>query len=272
VAVGHYENFPVASRLVPAHLRPAVVAIYRFARAADDLADEGDATPEQRLAALAHFRTELEVIAAGGSPADPLFAALAAAVRKHNLPLAPCHDLLSAFAQDVVTTRYATEALLLDYCARSANPVGRLMLALYGSATPRNIAQSDAICTALQLTNFWQDVGIDYAKGRVYLPQEHLAQFGVDEAQIARGASDTAWQALLAFETARTRERFASGRPLVRALPWRLARELAGVIAGGERILARIDSVKGDVFRRRPTLNALDWMRVGVTAFLPGAS
>ena len=272
MAVGHYENFPVASRLVPAHLRPAVVAIYRFARSADDLADEGDATPAERLAALAHFSSQLRRIGDGDTPADPLFATLAATIRRHELPLAPFHDLLSAFAQDVTTTRYATEDLLLDYCARSANPVGRLMLALYQADSPPNLAASDAICTALQLTNFWQDVGIDDAKGRIYLPQEHLARFGVTEEQIAAQRVDGPWRALLAFETARTRERFVRGRPLVRQLPWRLARELAAVIAGGERILARIDAVGGDVFRRRPRLNFVDWTRIGVAAFLPASA
>jgi squalene synthase HpnC len=272
VAVGHYENFPVASRLVPAHLRPAVVAIYRFARSADDLADEGDATPAERLAALAQFRSQLDVIASGATPADPLFAPLAATISRHNLPLVPFYDLLSAFSQDVTTTRYPTEDLLLDYCARSANPVGRLMLALYQADSAPNVAASDSICTALQLTNFWQDVAIDYAKGRIYLPLEHLARFGVSEDQIAAYRVDERWRALLAFETARTHERFVRGRPLVRELPWRLARELAAVIAGGERILARIDSVGGDVFRRRPKLNFVDWARIGVTALLPASA
>lgn len=272
MAVGHYENFPVASRLVPAHLRPAVVAIYRFARSADDLADEGDATPAERLAALARFRSQLDTIGDGATPADPLFAALAATIGRHHLPLAPFYDLLSAFAQDVTTLRYPTEDLLLDYCARSANPVGRLMLALYQADSPANLVASDAICTALQLTNFWQDVGIDYAKGRIYLPLDHLARFGVTEDQIAAHRVDEPWRALLAFETARTHERFVRGRPLVRELPWRLARELAAVIAGGERILARIDAVGGDVFRRRPTLNFVDWARIGVVAFLPAGA
>jgi squalene synthase HpnC len=269
VAVGHYENFPVASRLVPARLRPAVVAIYRYARAADDLADEGDAAPADRLAALAGFRAQVDAIAAGVTPADPMFAALAATIREHGLPLAPFYDLLSAFSQDVTTKRYATEDDLLDYCRRSANPVGRLLLALYRADSVANVAASDCICTALQLTNFWQDVAIDSAMGRVYLPQEHLARFGLDDGAITAAVADARWQALMAFETARTRERFERGRPLVRALPWRLGLELAAVIAGGRRILARIDGVHGDVFRRRPNLNLADWARIGVRALLP---
>lgn len=272
MAVGHYENFPVASRLVPARLRPAVVAIYRYARAADDIADEGDATPAERLAALAAFHAQVDAIAAGGMPADPLFADLAAAVREHALPLAPLYDLLSAFAQDVTTTRYATEHDLLNYCRRSANPVGRLMLALYRADSLANVAASDAICTALQLTNFWQDVGVDFTLGRVYLPQDHLARFGVTDATIAAGVADDRWRALMAFETARTRERFEHGRPLVQALPWRLGLELGAVIAGGRRILARIDTVHGDVFHRRPTLNMADWARIGLRALLPAGA
>jgi squalene synthase HpnC len=266
VAVDHYENFPVASRLVPAHLRDAVVAIYRFARAADDLADEGDATPAQRRAALQGFDAQLRAIARGETPPEPPFPALASAVRRHHLPLQPFHDLVAAFTQDLFTPRYATYALLLDYCARSANPVGRLLLALYGVDLATHGGASDAICTALQQINFWQDIAIDWRKGRVYLAQEDLARFGVAEAQIGQGLVDDRWRALLAFECARSRALLRSGRPLVRALPWRAGLELAAVIAGGERVLDRVEAVGYDVFRRRPTLRRGDWALVGVRA------
>lgn len=269
MSVGHYENFPVASLLVPAALRPAVVAVYRFARAADDLADEGDASPGARLAALATFGHALDAIGRGETPALEPFPALAAAIRGHGLPLAPFRDLLAAFRQDVTTTRYADEPALLDYCARSANPVGRLMLALYGRTAPPQLAASDAICTGLQLVNFWQDVAIDWAKGRVYLPQDHLARFDVSEAQIAGGRVDAKWQALMAFETARARALLDAGRPLLAALPLRLRLEIAGVIAGGRRVLARIDRVGGDVFRQRPVLGPLDWTAVAFRAVFP---
>jgi len=259
MAVDHYENFPVASRLVPAHLRQAVVAIYRFARAADDLADEGDALPAVRRAALARYGAQLNAIERGETPAEPPFPVLAAAIRRHQLPLRPFHDLLDAFAQDVDTARYGTYAALLDYCRRSANPVGRLILALYRADTATNVAASDAVCTALQLVNFWQDVAVDWRKGRIYLPAEDLARFGVDERAIGQGHADARWQSLMAFECARTRTLFDAGRPLLQALPWRLSLELAAVIAGGERILERIDAVGGDVFRHRPTLRVLDW-------------
>lgn len=269
MSVGHYENFPVASRLVPAALRPAVVAIYRFARGADDLADEGDAPPAERIAALAAYDAALDRIAAGESPAQPPFLALAQAIRAHGLPMAPFHDLLSAFTQDVSVGRYDTFADLADYCRRSANPVGRLVLALYRADAPAHLVMSDAICTGLQLTNFWQDIRIDWAKDRVYLPQEDLDRFGVPVAQIAEGRVDDRWRALLAFETARARALLVSGRPLTRALPWRLGLELSAVIAGGLRILDRIDAVHGDVFAQRPQLRTRDWCVVAYHALLP---
>ncbi len=269
MSVGHYENFPVASKLVPAMLRPAVVAIYRFARAADDLADEGDAAPAQRLAALAAFDAALADIGRGAIPPAPPFPALAAAIREHRLPLAPFHDLLSAFAQDVTVNRYATYVELADYCRRSANPVGRLLLALYRAESPTHGLASDAVCTGLQLANFWQDVAIDWRKQRVYVPREDLDRFGVNIAQLADGRVDERWRALMAFETARARSLLLAGRPLARDLPWRLRLELSAVIEGGLRILARIDAVGGDVFTRRPTLRRWDWCTVAYHALVP---
>jgi squalene synthase HpnC len=269
VSVGHYENFPVASILMPARLRPAVVAIYRFARAADDLADEGDAAPDARVSALDAFDAELDRIAHGDVPAAPPFPALAAAIREHGLPLAPFHDLVSAFRQDVTVTRYANFDAVLDYCRRSANPVGRLLLALYAAQSPSNLEASDAICTGLQLTNFWQDIAVDWQKDRVYLPQDDLRRFGVSEAQIADGHVDDAWRALLEFEVARARRMLEAGRPLTRALPWRLGLELSAIISGGLRILDRIDRVGGDVFARRPVLATGDWIVVAWRALVP---
>lgn len=273
MTVGHYENFPVASRLVPAALRPAIVAIYRFARAADDLADEGDAAPTARLAALAGFGCALDAIEAGSTPSAPPFPALAAAIRAHDLPMAPLRDLLSAFTQDVTTGRYATYADLLDYCCRSANPVGRLLLALYGAdrgaQASDNLAASDAVCTGLQLANFWQDVAIDWRKDRVYLPQADLARFGVTVDHLAQGRADARWRELMAFETARARALLQSGHRLARRLPWRLRLELAAVIAGGTRILDRIDAVGGDVFTRRPVLRGADWCAVALRTLVP---
>jgi squalene synthase HpnC len=269
VSVGHYENFPVASILMPARLRPAVVAIYRFARAADDLADEGDAPAQVRVAALDAYDAQLDRIERGETPPEPPFPALAAAIREHHLPLEPFHDLVSAFRQDVTVTRYATFDGVLDYCRRSANPVGRLLLALYGAQTPANLAASDAICTGLQLTNFWQDIAIDWRKDRVYLPQDSLVRFGVSEAQIGDARVDDNWSALLKFEVARARGLLESGHPLTRALPFRLGLELAAIVSGGLRILNRIDAVGGDVFARRPVLATRDWAVVAWRALVP---
>lgn len=260
--VEHYENFPVASFLLPRRLVPAVEAIYAFARSADDIADEGDAAPPERLAALARYGEELDAIARGGVPADPLFARLAGVVAAYRLPVAPMHDLLSAFRQDVVTTRYADYTLLLDYCRRSANPVGRLMLELYDAVDERNLRDSDAICTALQLINFWQDVAIDLAKGRIYIPQEDLERHGVPEAELGSDPSNPAWRALMRFEVERARTLMLSGSPLARRLPGRVGWELRMMVQGGLRILESIEKVDYDVFTRRPTLQAADWIAV----------
>ena len=269
MAVDHYENFPVASRLVPARLRPAIVAVYRFARAADDLADEGDAPADTRLAALDTFERALDAIERGETPRLGPFPALAAVMRAHALPMAPFRALLSAFRQDVTITRYATRDELLDYCARSANPVGRIMLALFDVDGADELRASDAICTGLQLANFWQDVAIDAAKGRIYLPEEDLVRFGVRAQDVLAGCPGPGWPMLMAFETEYTRTHFAAGRPLLASLPFRLRLEIGAVIAGGSRILGRIDAVRGDVFRRRPTLNGVDWAAVALRALFP---
>ncbi len=270
MTVNHYENFPVASVLLPRRLAPAVEAIYAFARSADDLADEGDAAPAERLAALDRYEAALAAIERGEAQDDPMFARLAAVLAAHALPLQPLRDLLSAFRQDVVTPRYADFTGLLDYCRRSANPVGRLMLALYGAADERNLRDSDAICSALQLVNFWQDVAIDIAKGRIYIPQEDLARFGVTGADIVRGAGAAPWRALMAFEVRRARDLMHGGAPLALRLPGRVGWELRLVVQGGLRILERIEQADYDVFRRRPKLGASDWLVVGWRALRMG--
>jgi squalene synthase HpnC len=268
VPVDHYENFPVASWLAPAPLRSAIIAIYAFARSADDIADEGDASPAARLDRLDHYTAVLERIQRGENPSVPPFDALAAAIRRHELPLAPFHALLSAFRQDVLKTRYANFAELADYCTRSANPIGRLLLHLYRIDASDARDRADAICTGLQLTNFWQDIAVDWAKGRVYVPADDLARFGVSESQLASGRCDERWQRLLAFEVERARGLLGSGRPLARALPLRLRIELNLVVAGGLRVLREIDTVRGDVFRRRPTLSLRHWAAMSVGALL----
>jgi squalene synthase HpnC len=259
----HYENFPVASPLLPAHLRASVRVIYAFARSADDLADEGDAPPEVRLAALKAYRTELSRIDAGEPPQTDLFDQLADTIQRHGLATRPLHDLLSAFSQDVVQTRYPTFEALLDYCARSANPVGRIMLALFGHEQSAHLMRSDAICSALQIINFLQDVAIDWDKGRVYLPQEDLQRFGVSEQQIASAEVDARWRALMAFEVERARQIMVSGARLALDMPGRFGWELRLVVLGGLRILEKIEAVGFDVFRHRPTLNKRDWLLLG---------
>jgi len=266
MAVDHYENFPVASVLLPRRLRRPVTDIYRYARAADDIADEGDASDEQRLRELALFRNELHRIAAepGVMPGTPpaltaIFIPLAQTIAEHQLPITPFFDLLSAFEQDVSVKRYENYVSLSDYCARSANPVGRLMLHLYDAATPENIAHADAICTGLQLTNFWQDVRIDWRKQRIYIPREDLERFDVTENDIAACTLSPAWKALMAFQVARTRTLLHSGAPLARRLPGRIGLELRLVVQGGLRILERIERCDYDVFMNRPTLGWKDW-------------
>jgi phytoene synthase len=264
--VDHYENFPVASWLLPARLRPPIEAIYAFARGADDIADEGEVPDAARLEGLDRYRRALDRIQRGETPAEPPFARLAAAVRDYDLPIPLLRDLLDAFAQDVTKKRYATYAELLDYSRRSANPIGRLVLHCFektgarpGSGPGFSRERSDAICSALQFINFWQDVAVDWRKGRVYLPQEDLDRFGVTEEHIAEGRADEKWRALMAFECARSRELLLSGSPLARALPGRLGLEIRATLQGGARILDKIEAASGDVFRHRPVLRTGDW-------------
>ena len=260
MSVDHYENFPVASVLMPKRLRKPVAAIYHFARAADDIADEGDLPDHERLRQLDDFRDELAHIACDETPLMPLFQNLAAEVKQHALPMQPLHDLLDAFSQDVVTKRYANLDDLLDYCRRSANPVGNLLLHLYEEATPVNIAYSDAICTSLQLINFWQDVAKDIAIGRIYLPLDDMARFGVSEEQIAQGISNDAWRALMKFQVDRARAMMISGKPLGTILTGRIGLEMRMIIAGGLRILDKLENVQYDMFRHRPVLRPFDWV------------
>lgn len=253
MSVGHYENFPVASLLLPAQMREPVAIVYRFARTADDTADEGDDPPAHRLAKLDEFRRQLE------SPASPLLHEVRRIIREHDLPVQLFHDLLDAFSQDVVKNRYADYAAVLDYCRRSANPVGRLLLQLFKRSSETQLRQSDAICTSLQLINFWQDAALDYAKGRIYLPQDEMARHGVTDQHIAGQRCDEAWRSLMAFQLGRTRELMVSGAPLGRELPGRLGLEIRATVQGGLRILEKIEQAGYDVFRRRPLLRWTDW-------------
>ena len=254
MSVGHYENFPVASLLLPARRRGPVEVIYRFARSADDFADEGSDPPELRLQKLQRYREQLD------APAEPMFHQVQKVIREHDLPVQLFRDLLDAFAQDVTKKRYADHAEVLNYCRRSANPVGRLLLHLFKRTTESNLRQSDAICSALQLVNFWQDVDVDHTKdNRVYLPQDDMARFGVSEVHLQQKTVDGSWRALMAFQVERTRKMMLEGAPLGRALPGRIGLEIRATVQGGLRILDKIQAAGYDVFRRRPVLRALDW-------------
>ncbi|MGQ0511621.1 MAG: squalene synthase HpnC [Betaproteobacteria bacterium] len=257
--VDHYENFPVASLLLPPALREPVEVIYRFARSADDFADEGDDPPQVRLRKLGDYRAKLTLISMRESPRDPLFDDVARIAAEHRLPLSLFGDLLDAFSQDVVKNRYADYAEVLDYCRRSANPVGRLLLHLFKRTSETQLRQSDAICTALQLANFWQDVELDWAKDRLYLPQDELRRFGVGEDQIAAGRCDDAWRALMRHQCDRTRSLMLEGAPLSRSLQGRARWEIAVTVQGGLRILEKLAAAGYDMFRQRPKLKWFDW-------------
>ena len=257
---GHYENFPVASWVLPPRFRAPVQLIYAFARAADDFADEGDVADEVRLARLHEFTQELDRIESEQPSALPLFQKLGPMIRQHRLPIGLFRDLLSAFSQDVTTKRYRNFAELMDYCRRSANPVGRLLLHLYGETGPRSLAYSDVFCTSLQLINFLQDVPIDWSKGRIYLPQDELARYGIDEQQISASRSGESWSALMRYQAERAGNMLKAGAPLGRVLKGRLGLELRMIVAGGQRILEKLRDADGDVFRHRPVLKKADWL------------
>jgi len=259
MSVDHYENFPVASVLLPAHLREPVAAIYWFARSADDIADEGQAPNADRLRDLQHFYAELDAIEHQRPTQDPIFLRLRPVIVEYQLPIQLFRDLLDAFSQDVVKLRYENFAEVMDYCRRSANPVGRLLLHLYKATELENLEHSDAICSALQLINFWQDVAIDWQKNRVYLPQDELARFGISEAQITAQECNDAWREMMRFQVDRARAMMLAGAPLGHTLPGRIGLELRTIIASGLRILDKIENVNYDVFRRRPVLKTFDW-------------
>jgi squalene synthase HpnC len=272
-ARSHYENFPVASLLVPAGMRPHVAALYAFARAADDFADEGSRSPQERQQLLdgwsARLHAAVSAPVAGpvprpGEPAHTIeiFLALGATIRDKRLPVTLFDDLLSAFGQDVTVTRYPRWDDVLDYSRRSANPVGRLVLRIAGYDDPRLDGWSDAICSALQLTNFLQDLKIDFDRGRIYLPAEEIRSHGAEEGDLASGRITSAWRAAMAAAVERTRAMFDAGRPLCSAVAGRLRHELRATWLGGMRVLSRIEHADFDVVARRPRLGAgdLPWL------------
>ncbi len=259
--MNHYENFPVASWLCPPVLRPAIRAVYAYARTADDLADEGPAAAADRLCDLAAFEADLHAAASGKAASlrwRGVFEPLADAVHRHGLPLPLLTDLLSAFRQDVVCHVYADRAELLDYCRRSANPVGRLLLHLYGVSDGGALRQSDAICTALQLANFWQDLSVDTRRERLYIPLADCTRHGVAPASLLAGDDSTETRALIAEMVGWSRAMMLHGAPLVHRVRGRAGWELRLVVQGGLRILERIEQRGFDALRRRPTLGWTD--------------
>lgn len=264
VPVDHYENFPVASWLCPPALRPPIVAVYHFARTADDIADEGDASTEARLTLLRAYREDLHRALAAGADASPsarwpgIFGPLGEQAARFALPAQPLHDLLDAFEQDTRNPVYPNRAALLDYCRRSANPVGRLLLHLYGIQEETALRQSDAICTALQLINFWQDLSLDGPRGRCYVPEADRLAHGVPAADLAAGHSTPAGQALVASLCAWARALMWEGAPLALRVPGRAGWELRAVVAGGLRILEKIARMDHRSIGRRPALTAAD--------------
>jgi hydroxysqualene synthase len=280
-ARAHYENFPVASLLLPKPLRPHVAAVYAFARSADDFADEGSLSAPERCTLLDGWLDRLRHATQGGSqapsrPGEPanapeIFQALGSTMREKALPPVLFEDLLSAFRQDVSVRRYESWSDVLDYCRRSANPVGRLVLRIAGYDNARLDAWSDAICSALQLANFWQDFRIDFERGRLYLPQSEVRAHGADERDLTEPSTPRAWRRAVAAAVARTEELFVSGRPLCDALGGRLRWELRATWLGGTRILRAIERADFDVMGRRPTLGASDlpWLAWRAATWVP---
>jgi hydroxysqualene synthase len=257
IAYEHYENFPVASRFIPAEKRRYLAAIYAFARTADDYADEPGITTAERIESIGRWEQRLRE-SYTGEASHPVFIALCETVERFQIPIDLFENLLTAFRSDVTTNRYATFEQVLEYCSYSANPVGRLVLLLFNYRSELMMMHSDNICTALQLTNFWQDISLDLEKGRLYLPKEDLDQFGVPEDEILNRLPSTRVRKLISFEVARTERLFREGKPLLQEVGRDLRFELKLTWNGGMNILGKIKSQGFDVFQRRPRLSTID--------------
>ena len=259
--VEHYENFPVASFLCPPALRPAVSAIYWYARTADDIADEGNAPPQTRLDDLAAYRADLEACAARLPTSQRwagVFKPLQSIIQQHTLPLHLLTDLLSAFEQDVTKTRYASQSELLDYCRRSANPVGRLLLHLYGVRDAVSLQQSDEICTALQLINFWQDLSVDLARDRIYSPADYRVSLGISDSELLARTFNFQTSLLIAADVAWAKTLMKRGAPLAKRVPGRAGWELRLVVQGGLRIAEKIERLGFNTLKSRTKITVWD--------------
>ena len=258
IARAHYENFPVASWLLPARMRPHIAAIYAFARIADDFADEPGREPAERIRLLDEWQAMLRSAGRGDAPTEPVFRALANTIRTCELPVSLFEDLLSAFRQDVVVDRYQSWDEVMDYCRRSANPVGRLVLRVAGVRRESADRASDALCSALQLANFWQDFGVDWMRGRIYVPREEIIRAGASEQDLASGRMTAEWKAALRACVVVTRRLFETGRPVADAVGGRLRLELKATWSGGMRILDKVERLDYDTLHTRPTIGKRD--------------
>ena len=268
VAAEHYENFPVASQLLPRHFRQPIAVIYAFARTADDFADEGNRSPAERLKLIDDYETRLQRLIAGVPGSDPVFIALADVIKRYALPIGLFEDLLSAFSQDVTKQGYENFDEVMDYCRRSANPVGRLLLFLYNQTEAENLSLSDQICTALQLINFLQDLLQDFDEhNRIYLPQDEMRKFQVSEADLQNRISDSTMQKLIQLQIQRARALLLAGAPLGNKLSGRIGLELRMIIQGGMRILQKLENNGGNVFLR-PRLKKSDYLGIFWNALL----
>jgi squalene synthase HpnC len=267
IARRHYENFPVASLFIPRDLRPHVAAIYAFARAADDMADEGSDRSAIRLERLDIWEAHLDRCFRG-EPDHPVFVALSDTIRRFGIPRQPFADLLTAFRMDVTRTRYARFEELMEYCRHSANPIGHLVLYVFSEMEDSHARFSDQICTALQLTNFWQDMSLDWTKGRLYLPLEDLERFGYTEDDLREAVVDDRFRRLMEFEVCRTREIFARGKDLLHVVSGPLRFELLLTYRGGMAILDAIEKQGYAVLNRRPVLSIWDKVSIGLSATL----
>lgn len=256
LATSHYENFPLVSWLLPPKVHQHFYNVYAFCRWSDDLGDEVGG-PEAALPLLSWWRGELRACYADEGT-HPVFIALADTIRTFSIPPEPFEDLISAFEQDQCVREYDSYPQLLDYCRRSANPVGHLVLLLAERATPQRLAWSDSICTALQLANFWQDVARDHAIGRIYLPREDYQQFGVTRADFEHRRTTPEFRELLAFEVARTRQLFEDGLPLVHEMPGRWQIDIDLFARGGMTILDKIERLDYGVWETRPKVHKRD--------------
>ncbi len=269
-ASNHYENFPVLSITLPQEVKKHIAVVYQFARQADDLADEGDVNLELRIKNLELYEKQLTDCLSGKFIID-FWMALKNTINECNLTTQYFYDLLSAFKQDVLIKRYSSYYDLLDYCRRSANPVGRIVLEICGVRNPDALSYSDSICTALQLTNFYQDVLIDWQKGRIYIPQIEMEKFGVSEKIFEEKQNNANFKSLLKFQIERTRELFAEGRKLLPFLPSALLVQIRMTIFGGEKILDKIEGLEYDVLVQRPKLSKVDYLKIFAKGLLTNA-